>query len=127
MKSSQRNPSIPHRLRIPENLPRIHRALDAQQFLIRRRIEVRTVRLLRRQARVHIVGIAREGGPRLRLRDGAVQPLHERDDARGERHARVARVAVMLHHPEGGAIAVGAKGGGFGVDLAVGSAVEIDD
>lgn len=121
------NRSIPYRLRIPEELPRINLRLDTQQALISRRVEIGRMRLLRRQARIHIIAVPGKRSPRLGIRNGITQPLNEWDNARGEGSGGVARVSVMLHDPEGGAVAVCAEGGRLSVDLAVGPSVEVDD
>ena len=82
--------------------------------------------LLRAQARIHIVEIGPERRTGHRARDGVVQPVDEIQTGRRIGRSRVARVAVMLQHPEGGAVAVCGRGRGGDIDLAVRTAVEVD-
>ena len=98
--------SIPHSLRIPEHLARIHHILDAQQLRVRRAIEVLRMRLRGRQAGIHIIRIPRKRRARLSARKAVLQPVDEVDAGRGERVWVVRSEAIVLNHPQRGAVRV---------------------
>lgn len=88
------------------------------------------MRLVRRIARVHVIDIASEIPIRLRILQRGIHPVEE-GEGRGRERGVDPRCRgggrVVLEYPEGRAMRVGGGVEGYGVDGAVGAAVEIDD
>ena len=97
-------PSIPNRLRIPKHLPRIDHILNAHELLIRRAIIIRRMRLTRAQARVHVVQIAAKDGAGHLADQTLAQSVDEADAGGRIRAVGVAGEAVVLNHPQRGAV-----------------------